>query len=100
MNVVTEFAPANRYVYDFNLAKDFAQVDTKQDASYFGIWCSPSRLKIITYCEGDVTVQTAENSDELLAELKRMDEVYGGITFDPGFNEELADDLRKLGLYS
>ena len=38
MKITREFAPADRYVYDFGLCsyeKGWAQVDTAQDASYF-----------------------------------------------------------------
>ena len=39
MKITREFAPADRYVYDFGLCSyknGCAQVDTAQDASYFG----------------------------------------------------------------
>ncbi len=60
MKIVREFAQADRYVYDFgscSYANGFAQIDTRQDASYFGTWCSPERRMIVNYCEGDVTIQ-------------------------------------------
>ncbi len=39
MKITREFAPADRYTYDFGLCSyenGWAQVDTAQDASYFG----------------------------------------------------------------
>jgi hypothetical protein len=42
---ITEFTPSDRYVYDFVLCtydKGWAQIDTRQDASYYGTWTNPS----------------------------------------------------------
>jgi hypothetical protein len=38
MTVTTadEFCPADRYLYDFSLPGDFAQLDTSENASYHG----------------------------------------------------------------
>ena len=36
-----EFAPADRYLYDFKVLtidKGWAQLDSRQDASYYGHW--------------------------------------------------------------
>ena len=41
MKIAREFCPGDRYTYDFGLCsfeKGWAQVDTAQDASYFGTW--------------------------------------------------------------
>ena len=64
MKITREFASADRYVYDFGFCsyeKCWAQVDTAQDASYFGTWANPARLVIFNYCEGDTTVKEAES---------------------------------------
>jgi hypothetical protein len=53
MKITREFAPADRYLYDFGLcsnASSWAQVDTAQDASYFGTWANPTWLPISNYC--------------------------------------------------
>ena len=45
MKITREFCPGDRYVYDFGLCtyeKGWAQVDTAQDASYFGTWANPT----------------------------------------------------------
>jgi len=47
MKIIREFCPGNRCTYDFGLCsneKSWAQVDTAQDASYFGTWAKPARL--------------------------------------------------------
>ena len=53
MKITREFAAADRYTYDFGLCSyenGWAQVDTAQDASYFGTWANPTRLMIFSYC--------------------------------------------------
>jgi hypothetical protein len=50
-----EFCPGNRYLYDFRVCtyeKGWAQIDTRQDAAYYGSWTNPVRREIFTYCEG------------------------------------------------
>jgi hypothetical protein len=75
MKTTRSFEPADRYIYDFGLChykKGWAQVDTGQDASYFGTWASPGRLAILTYCEGDVTLLQADDADEFIVELRAI----------------------------
>ncbi len=106
MNTIRKFIPCDRYQYDFNscsTSKGFAQVDTSQDASYFGTWANPEELIIVCYCEGDVTIQTAENKNEFVGEIrniKKWNEENGhrfkGI--DPGFNKEIKNSFLSLGL--
>ena len=67
MKVTREFCPGDRYTYDFGSCcyeKGWAQVDTAQDASYFGTWANPTRLMIFSYCEGDTTLREAGSPEE------------------------------------
>jgi len=106
MKTIREFRPADRYVYDFGVCSTkhgFAQVDTSQDASYYGTWANPEKLMIVCYCEGDVTIQTAQNIEEFVAELRNIEawnhengHIFKGI--DPGSNEEIAAKFRDIGL--
>ncbi len=98
---------ADRYKYDFNLctyANGWAQLDTSQDASYFGKWINPSTRQILTYCEGDVTVTTVDTDEELVAEvaeIKAWNEQQGHrfIGIDPGFDESpIRRRLEAAGL--
>ena len=69
------FLPADRYAYDFNacsIAKGYAQIDTWQDASYFGTWANPETLTIVCYCEGDVSVTVAETPQEFIDEIHKI----------------------------
>jgi hypothetical protein len=47
-----EFAEADRYRYDLNECADFAQVDTSQDAAWFGIWACPVRRVVFSLLRG------------------------------------------------
>jgi hypothetical protein len=108
MRILREFAPSDRYVYDAGYCStknDFAQVDTSQDASYFGTWANPFKLIVVTYCEGDVTVEIADNTAEFIACLEQIktwnvDNGHQFLGIDPGFNVPLADQFRALGLSS
>lgn len=76
MKITREFAPGDRYRYDFGLcsyANGWAQVDTAQDACYFGTWANPTKLMIFSYCEGDTTLKEAETPEEFAAEQRDID---------------------------
>ena len=106
MVIKRDFAPGDRYVYDLGLcsAKNgFAQVDTEQDASYYGTWANPFKLIIFSYCEGDCTLQQAESKDEFrdaVQKIKAWNEKNGwkfsGI--DCGLKDELEREFINLGL--
>lgn len=106
MKTEREFAPADRYVYDCGLCSyknGFAQVDTKQDASYFGTWASPTRRMVVNYCEGDVTIQTCDTDEEFAGLLRSLDEWnvkqgYGNARIDPGFGAEMKAAFERVGL--
>ena len=79
MKITHEFCPGDRYTYDFGLCSfenGWAQIDTAQDASYFGTWANPTRLMIFSYCEGDTTLKEAASrlccANRLTAELSLL----------------------------
>ena len=70
-----EFCPADRYVYDFGACSSkngYAQVDTSQDAPYYGTWTNPTTLRIFCYCEGDTTLQQAETEAEYVKAIREL----------------------------
>ena len=70
-----KFSPSDRYTYDFGACSaenGYCQIDTPQDAAYFGIWTNPDERKIITYCEGDLTIETAENDAEYVQAIRNL----------------------------
>lgn len=106
MQTIRDFEPANRYVYDFgpcSAKNGFAQVDTQQDAWYFGIWANPEKMVVITYAEGDVVIRKADNTQEFIDEIhaiKKFEEEMGRrfLGIDPGFNADLKQQFVNAGL--
>jgi hypothetical protein len=97
---------ADRYRYDLgkcSIDKGWAQIDTSQDASYFGQWINPIERKIFAYIEGDTVLTQVDSDEELageIAEMKRWNEqqVHEFLGIDPGFNEPLKTALVSAGL--
>lgn len=104
--IIRTFEPADRYAYDFgacSIDRGWAQVDTSQDASYFGQWINPTDRKIACYCEGDVIVTHVDTDSELVAEIAAMqrwnlEQGHRFLGIDPGFNEPLKQALITVGL--
>ena len=95
----------NRYVFDFDLcsvSKGWAQVDTAQDAIYFGTWAHPKQFKTVSFAEGDTCIKTADTVEEFKTMIEEMVQFYvehgswKGI--DPGLKEENIQAWRELGL--
>ncbi|MCY4119632.1 MAG: hypothetical protein OXG72_01765 [Acidobacteria bacterium] len=69
----------NRYAYDFGLCSsqgDWAQMDTAQDASWFGQWANPFARQILCYAEGDRTLIECSTDAEFTSELDRIAAFY------------------------
>ena len=96
----------NRYYFDFKACtpdKGYAQVDSEKDAWYYGMWANPIELKIVSYCEGDISVQTAETPGEFADELRRINEWnvtqgYKPIGIDTLCRENITAKFNELGL--
>lgn len=100
----------NRYVFDFELctyAKGWAQVDTYQDASYFGIWTQPWERRTVTFAEGDLDQEFCISDADYSSALLRCVLAYSDGTdrwphakIDPGIRTAFAmrDRLSQLGL--
>jgi len=96
---------ADRYMLDFGECgydKGFAQVDTQSDAWYFGTWTSPTARRIVSYCEGDLTIEDYVDDAEYVEGLRRMQAWHAdngswrGI--DPGLGEKLRAQFTALGV--
>ena len=95
----------DRYVFDCGLCKaadGWAQIDSEQDAWYFGQWTQPATLRIFTYCEGDTILLEAESPEEYTAEIRRLAAWHeeNGFSFqiDEMCNETIIGHLSALGL--
>tara|TARA_B100001093_G_scaffold344053_1_gene328823 strand:+ start:226 stop:615 length:390 start_codon:yes stop_codon:yes gene_type:complete len=102
----TFFESIDRYAFDFDMckpSKGYAQLDTSEDASYFGNWVNFRDYKIVSYCEGDITIETCSNKEEFKKLLKKTVDFYKfnqenfkGI--DLLCNERIINDFNKLEL--
>ena len=97
---------SDRYEFDCgpcSCANGFAQVDTRQDAPYYGIWCSPTERTIVSFCEGDVTTTVCETDDEFVAQIRELARWndgagYGPMKIDAVFHDALRRAFEHLGL--
>ena len=97
---------SDRYILDFGQCSSkngFAQVDTEQDAWYYGTWANPYKLIIVNYCEGDVTVQRCESEQEFaetLRKIKAWNEKQGFKKFgiDGMCNDSLISKFKSIGV--
>ena len=94
----------DRYKYDFEecrLSDGWAQIDTRQDASYYGTWANPLTLELQSYCEGDTTRTTCESEADFTAELTKTIEwnkqagYWLGI--DAGGVDRITEAFTRLG---
>jgi hypothetical protein len=67
----------DRYHFDFDVCKSWKQFDTKQDASYFGVWVNIEKRQTLTYCEGDITLVICPTIESFRAELEDLEKFYG-----------------------
>ena len=97
---------ADRYKYDFKLchpSKGWAQLDTKQDASYYGNWVNPTTLETFSYCEGDLTHVQYEDDAEFVAGIREAigwhnEHGWGPAKIDGMCNDTIIQAFTRLGL--
>lgn len=93
---------SDRYKYDFNLLSTWAQIDTNQDASYFGQWACPFELKYFSYCEGDTTLVEFDSPDELIKYIEGIkawndEQGHRFLGIDPGLDPTKRDKWIEIG---
>jgi len=106
MNKERYFSPSDRYLYDFKLCtsgKGWAQVDTSQDASYYGCWANPTELRVLSYAEGDVCLTKCDTEAEFIVEIRSIkswneENGYSFKGVDCLCNEGIIERFTKLGL--
>lgn len=100
-----DFCSADRYVYDFTyctVAKGWAQVDTKEDAHYYGTWANPEKGFIFNYAEGDLSLTMCDTPQEFVAEMRSLQDwaqkqgIWKGV--DCGLSANLEAWFRLMGL--
>ena len=94
----------DRYHFDFGVCtypKGWAQIDTRQDASYFGQWVQPWKRRVMSYIEGDVRFLEFDSDQELADHLRAIAGFDGGAKIDAGGRarrNEFVHRLTELGL--
>lgn len=69
-----------RYDFDLKLcpaSEGWRQYDTEQDAWYFGVWYHPDARIVVTYAEGDLSVEEYTTNEAWTAQLASMAQFYG-----------------------
>lgn len=73
---------------------DWCQYDTDQDAWYFGVWCNGRTREVLTYAEGDLTLQRYRDAAAYNAGIQEMNDFYG-----EGFIAKTLDDNGQWTIY-
>ena len=102
MEIKREFhMDADRYQLDFgpcSTKNGFAQLDTKQDAWYYGVWANCEKRIVVSYAEGDLTTTTCENDQEFVEVITKWGKEDYFIGIDPGIADGAAEPWKALGL--
>lgn len=91
----------NRYTFDFGVchtSKGFAQLDTSQDAEYYGVWINPTALMAVRWCEGDLDTFKFDNAEEMVAWVAEYKDGGRMIGIDPGLGSVLRSECIAAGL--
>jgi len=96
---------SDRYCFDFEYcsrANGWAQLDTVNDAWYYGKWANIDRLLIVSYTEGDIRIVQCDNLEEFKEELYVMNEYEvrnnNRLKIDPGLSLDESLKYHKAGL--
>jgi hypothetical protein len=102
MIVTRDVVDHDRAYYDAGACLTWASIDTDQDAPYFGIWTHPNARAILTYVEGDTTLQYAVSDAEYSTELRRIVDWHkrngGTAVIDPCGNHAWIERFAVLGV--
>ena len=69
------YSMEERYKWDLgdcSPTKGFAQMDTAQDAWYYGNWANPTTFTLVSYAEGDLNTTVCDSAQEFCAEIRRF----------------------------
>lgn len=64
---------ADRYKYDFRYctaSKGWAQLDSTQDAPYYGTWVNPFTRCLFNYCEGDILLTECDTEEDFIQAVR------------------------------
>lgn len=105
MKVTVEHVGGSRLQHDFRLeaAHGWAQVDTKEDAPWYGNWANPIAMKVVHFVEGDLSVYEHEAPEMFVQHLRAFADScdrlgYGPMKIDPMCRDDIINSFRALGL--
>ena len=89
-----------RYDWTLTAADGWAQLDTGQDAPWYGAWAHAGSRTVVVYAEGDETKTVCRDGEAFADEVRRFAAFHGtdwrGV--DTGMNEETRRRFQELGL--
>lgn len=96
-------ADGSRYELDGLLVSaGWSQLDTTEDASWYGCWASPKHRSVVSFCEGDITRTHADTIEEFVSEVRRVvawhQRMGQWLGIDPGLLPEKKQAWIELGL--
>jgi hypothetical protein len=105
MKKTVGFTPdGDRYVFDFKLCtatKGWAQLDTSQDASYYGQWVNPLTLEYVSHVEGDQTHIQYDDEAEFIAGISETLRWHAEHGYNPHIDgmckQEIIEAFERMG---
>ena len=95
----------NRYTFDFTICRHdrgWAQIDTTLDAAWYGTWAHPESRRLVSYIEGEVTIETAETGEEFAERLRALAQSHAESGswkwIDAMCQPDIEREFRALGL--
>ena len=91
----------SRYAYDGGAcspSKGWAQIDTTEDAWYYGNWSNPAALRTFSYTEGDTTLSECATDEEFRELMRRFENMGTFKGVDDMCSDEIRDAFARLGL--
>jgi hypothetical protein len=102
MKLVRSFVDdTTRYDYDLgecSIANGWAQVDTSQDASYYGAWINPVKREFLRFAEGDVDHYTFDSDERMVEFVSNFKDGGRFLGIDPGLGSVLRAECIAHGL--
>jgi hypothetical protein len=100
------YLPADRYYFDrgeCSIKNQFAQLNTWQDASYYGQWVNPFKRIFVSYIEGTITRIYCYTDKEFIEELELINQFEkengnNNLKIDCLRNNDLINKFKELKL--
>ena len=58
------------------IGSDWKKLETCQDCAFFGVWFNEKTFQILSYCEGDLTLQSSADYDGFVIVFTETDDYY------------------------